>query len=334
MKKGEIYEPSIEKELLEHFRYPSAMQLMAHIFPPGVSRIKGAPVGTPEFDLDAIDRLMDGVIDAHIHPYPDPYVPRVGDQIDLAIAACQAGMSAVLFKCHQIPTAGTVPLVQKVLNQWADEHDKKRLDVFGGVVLNYAVGGLNPAAVEANARIGGRVVWTPTSDAGHFYYLCGKSGGIEVVDENGNVVPPMKEILSLIAEGDLVFNISCQWVRDVFCLIDEAKKIGVKRVNLVHPNHPSSLATVEQMKIASDKGSFIELTRNYGSTSFSWDVFMKAYKLIGPDKIIGSTDAGYFNRATPVVAMRQYIIEMLLQGIPEEDVEKMVKTNPRELLYP
>ncbi len=164
--------------------------------------------------------------------------------------------------------------------------------------------------------------------------MYGIPGGIEVVDEDGNVVPPMKEIISLIADGDLVFGITCQWVRDVFRLIDEAKKIGVKRINLVHPNHPCSLATVEQMKIAADKGSFIELTRNYGATSFSWDVFMKVYKLIGPDKMIASTDAGYFNRPTPVVSMRQYIVEMLLQGIPEADVEKMVKTNPRELLYP
>ena len=144
----------------------------------------------------------------------------------------------------------------------------------------------------------------------------------------------MKEILSLIVDGDLVLNMSCLWVKEVFHLIDEAKKMGVKRINFVHPNHPCSLATVEQMKIAADKGASVELTRNYGADFFSWDVFMRAYKLIGPEKLIAASDAGYFARTTPMVCMRAYITEMLLQGIPEKDIEKMVKTNPKRLLYP
>lgn len=332
--KEEIYEPSMEPEILDQFRTPGNNQAMGHIFAPGVSRIKGEVIGTPSFDIETIDRLMDGALDIHIHPYPDPYQTRVGDQIDLAIEACQAGMSAVLFKCHHVPTAGTQALVQKVVNQWADEHNKRRLDVFGGVVLNYSVGGLNPAAVEANARVGGRVVWTPTADSDHYQTLIGMSGGIKLLDEDDNVVPPMKEILSQIAEGDLVFNISCLWVREVFHLIDEARKIGVKRINWVHPNHPCSYGTVEQMKIATDKGASIELTRNYGSYFFEWDVFMKAYELIGPDRMIASTDSGTVTRPNPVIGMRGYITEMIMHGIPEKDIVKMIKTNPKRLLYP
>jgi hypothetical protein len=131
-----------------------------------------------------------------------------------------------------------------------------------------------------------------------------------------------------------VLGVTCQWVREAFYIIDEAKKAGVKRISLVHPNHPCSLATVEQMKIAADKGAYIELTRNYGSDTFSWDIFMEAYNLIGPDRMIASTDAGYFASASAVEGMRAYISGMLLHHIPEKDIEKMVKTNPRELLYP
>ena len=329
-----IYEPSMEKENVEQFRKPGANQAMGHIFPPGESHIKGKPLSSPQFDPETIDRLMEGALDIHIHPGPDPYQFRIGDQIDLAIEACQAGMGAVLFKSHQLPTAATAVLVQKFINQWANEHNKKRLDVFGGIVLNYSVGGLNPAAVEVNARIGGRVVWTPTADSNHFCTLLGIPGGIKILDENDKVVPPMKEILSLIVEGDLVLNISCLWVKEVFHLIDEAKKMGVKRINFVHPNHPCSLATVEQMKIAADKGAFVELTRNYGADFFSWDVFMKAYELIGPNRLIAASDAGYFSRVTPVVTMRAYITEMLLHEIPEKEIEKMIKINPKKLLYP
>jgi hypothetical protein len=220
--RDEVYEPSMEKEILDQFRTPGGNQAMGHIFPPGVSRIYGQPLGAPVLDSEAIDRLMDGAFDTHIHPGPDPYQLRIGDQIDLALEACQAGMGGVLFKSHQLPTAATAVLVQKVVRQWAREHDRKPVDVFGGVVLNYSVGGLNPAAVEVNARIGGRVVWTPTADSHHYRTLLGESGGIRILDEDDRVVAPMREVLRLIAEGDLVLNISCLWVKEVFHLIDEA----------------------------------------------------------------------------------------------------------------
>ena len=327
----EIYEPSLEKKVLDRFRKDKTSMAIAGVLPPGVSPLKAAPL----FDLDRVNKLMEGAIDIHIHNGPDPYMCRIGDTIDLALAACQAGMAGVNFgEPHQIPSGPLALMAEKVVNQWADEHGKKRIRCFGGVSLNYAVGGLNPVAVIASARIGAKVVWPPGTDSSHYYKLMGVPGGIDVLDENDNVVPAMKEILSIIAEGDLVLNLSCLGVKDVFCLIDEANKLGVKRMNVVHPNQLTSLMTVEQMKIAADKGASIELTCNdFQSISFTWDAFMQAYNLLGADKIIASTDNGCFEFFTPVVAMRAYITGMLTHGIPDSDVEKMIKTNPKRLLY-
>jgi hypothetical protein len=71
------------------------------------------------------------------------------------------GMAAVVFKCSSGSTVRSTKIVQKVVNEWADEHAKKRTNVFGGVVLNYAVGGINPEAVLVNARLNGKYVWIP-----------------------------------------------------------------------------------------------------------------------------------------------------------------------------
>ncbi len=334
--KEEIYEPSLEKEVLEGLRKRSSGYQMTGVLPPDASHPFLSSAGGPKFDLDRVQKLMDGAIDMHVHAEPDPYVTRIGDQIDLAIVACQAGMGGILFgEPHQVPSSFLQGQTQKVVNQWADEHGKKRIDVFGGVALNYAVGGLNPAAVVASARIGGKIVWPPVTDSSHFRKLLGVSGGIDILDENDNVVPAMKEILGLIAEGDLVLNMSALGVKDVFYLIDEAKKIGVKRMNVVHPNQDTSLMTVEQRKIAADKGAFIEMS----CTDFTpgrflgWDDFMETYKLVGSDRMIASSDNGNYRFFTPVVAMRTYITGMLDRDIPDKDVEKMVKTNPRKLLY-
>ncbi len=329
--KEEIYEPSFEKEVLDAFREEGVSMAIAGVLPPGVSPLKAVPL----FDLDRVNKLMEGAIDMHIHAGPDPYMRRIGDTIDLALAACQAGMGGVCFgEPHHVPTGPTALLAEKVVNQWAEEHGKKKIRCFGGVNLNYAVGGLNPAAVIASARIGAKVVWPPGVDSSHYYKLMGVPGGIDVLDENDNVVPAMKEILSIIAEGDLLLSMSCLGVKDVFYLIDEAKKQGVKRLNVVHPNELGSLMTVEQMKIAADKGANIELICfNFLPPEFSWDVFMQVYNLVGADKMTASSDNGCFEALTPVVAMRTFITGMLTHGIPDSDVEKMVKTNPKQLLY-
>jgi len=330
--KEEIYEPSLEKDALDSIREDKdIMMAIGGVFPPGVSPLKAAPV----FDVNRVNKLMEGAIDTHVHFGPDPLLARIGDTVDLALAACQAEMGGVCFgEPYQIPSGPLALLAEKVVNQWAEEHGKEKIRCFGGVALNYGVGGLNPGAVVTSARIGAKVVWPPTVDSSHFRKLTGVGGGIDLLDENDNVVPAMKEILSLIAEGDLVLNLSCLGVKDVFYLIDEAKEMGVKRINVVHPNQPSSLMTMEQIKIAADKGASIELTCViFQPPNFSWENFMEVYHTIGADKMIASSDNGCYAFFTPVVAMRHYITGMLIRGIPDSDVEKMVKTNPMRLLY-
>ena len=329
--KEEIYEPSFEKEILEEIQKDRNASTIAGGMSGASSRIKAKTL----FDTDRIEKLIHGSMDIHIHPGPDPFQARIGDQIDLAIDACWAGMKGILFKSHHVSTAATVPLVQKVINQWADEHSKSRLDVFGGTVLNYCVGGLNPEAVVVSARLGGRVIWPPNVDSSHYRKLIGMPGGIDILDANDKVVPEMREILSLIKEADLVLAMSCLGVKDVFYLIDEAKKIGVRRMSVIHPNHISSLMTVEQMKIAADKGAWIELTCDglYPASAFSWDVFMEAYKVVGPDRIIAASDNGIYDAFTPIGAFKHFVTGMLTRGVPDKDVEKMIKVNPAELLY-
>ncbi len=94
------------------------------------------------------------------------------------------------------------------------------------------------------------------------------------------------------------------------------------------------MMTVEQMKIAADKGAYISFyCVNFQPPQWSWDVFMEATKVVGCDRLIAGTDCGHFVFPSPVDAMRLFITEMLLHGIPDKDVEKMVKINPSALLY-
>ncbi len=76
--KEKVYEPSLEKEVVKAFRENAVSVAIAGVLPPDVSRLKAAPL----FDQDRVKRLMDGAIDTHVHSAPDPYMARMGDQID------------------------------------------------------------------------------------------------------------------------------------------------------------------------------------------------------------------------------------------------------------
>src|SRR5579863_461523 len=81
---------------------------------------------------------LTGVIDFHAHCDPDS-VPRSIDAIDLARLARQRGMRGLVLKNHFDPTATMAYIVRK---------EVPGIEVFGGLVLNRSVGGVNPAAVE------------------------------------------------------------------------------------------------------------------------------------------------------------------------------------------
>jgi hypothetical protein len=328
--KEEIYEASLANEaILQEVRKDTQLRYAYGFVPPGYSRLTA-----PLFDIDRVWKLMDGAIDVHIHSGPDAYSTRVYDELEMAIQACQVGMRAVVFKCHSTPSARSAYIVQKVVNRWAEDHNKKKIDVFGGVVLNYSVGGLNPEAVIVSHRIGGKVVWLPNLDASFHRKVMGMPGGIEVLDENDHVVPPLREIFAMIAEGDMVLSLCHQSTKERFVLIDEARKMGIKRIEVAHPNQVTNKMTVDQMKIAADKGAYISFyCTSFRPLQWSWDDLMQATKVVGCDRMIAGTDCGHFMSLSPVEAMRLFIAGMLVREVPDRDIEKMVKSNPSALLY-
>jgi hypothetical protein len=54
---------------------------------------------------------------------------------------------------------------------------------------------------------------------------------------------------------------------------------------------------------------------------------------VGSDYLVAGTDVGFFIEDKPVEAMRRFITWMLVSGIPDKTVERIVKLNARELLY-
>ena len=117
--------------------------------------------------------MLDGACDLHVHCSPDVR-ERKTTALELARAARDAGMSALLLKNHEFSTVALAATVSEALGGFP---------VYGGIVLNEAVGALNIAAVEIALRMGAKEVWMPTHCACHERAFRGKPGtGISILN--------------------------------------------------------------------------------------------------------------------------------------------------------
>lgn len=284
-----------------------------------------------------VDEIIEGAIDMHVHAWPDPLIDTGWDQIDIGKRACEAGMKAIVFKSHTVPTAVTVPFVQKAVDKYAQNIEKKPTHMFGGVTLNYYVGGLNPAAVEVCAKLGGKVVWLPSHDSAHHHRVIGESGGIELLTEDGKVLPQLKEIFKIVAENNMILDPCHAGTKERFKVIEEAKKAGVERIIITHPNWNVTKATIEQQKKMGKMGAYIGLfmygaVPHFNNPNCDPLEMLEIIKQVGPEHIVIATDLGTVVNVHPVVGMKLFIRILLACGIEKKDIETMIKKNPFELL--
>lgn len=99
--------------------------------------------------------LLRGVFDMHVHSHPD-VAPRKTNDVELAQRSAEAGMGGLLLKAHHGSTVERAYLVQQMV---------PAIRVFGGLVLNYPVGGLNAHAIDVYIRLGAKEVWMPSLSA-------------------------------------------------------------------------------------------------------------------------------------------------------------------------
>ena len=269
--------------------------------------------------------LLDGVVDLHVHAGPDSR-PRSVSDLDAARGASEAGMRAILLKNHFTMTADRASLAM-------DQVDG--LEIFGGVVLNRAVGGINPEAVRQMVNFSGsrgRVVWLPTFDAEWYVKNVGEGGSAFVpIIQNGSPVPDILEIFSLVAEHDLLLATGHSAPEEVIALIPEAKHLGVQRILVTHVF--SQGATREQMQQMASEDAIMEidwLAVLNGSRSIT--DYTLAIREIGAEFFVMSTDLGQEGNPLHPEGWYEYIGAMREAGVSDEDIDTMSRRNPARLL--
>lgn len=286
---------------------------------------------------DDVLEVLEGAIDVHLHAFPDPLIDTGWDQVQITKAATQAGMHGCLFKAHTFPTAATVPFVNQAVELWAREQELAPARAYGGIVLNNYVGGLSPESVEMAARLNARCCWLPSHDNAHHHRVLGEEGGIELLDEDDRPVPALREIFELVAANDMILDPCHSGTKERFVVIEEAKKAGVKRFVVTHPNWNVTKMTIDQQIELSKLGAYMTLFAygdipNFNNPNCDPLYALECIRRIGPERCIIASDLGTVVNVPPVEGMKLFVRILLASGVAKQDVRRMCVDNPHDLL--
>jgi Family of unknown function (DUF6282) len=280
-----------------------------------------------------------GVIDMHVHSHPDVF-GRNMDDIDIAMLAKARGMRGILLKNHITMTADRAALVMKVV---------PGIEVWGGIVLNKAVGGINPDAVEWMHRMygsRGKVVWLPTFESDKHVKTFGKPDdkGL-VVAPNGKVTPEMEAILKIIARENLLLATGHVHPEEIIAVVRRGRELGVKNILVTHGLTNVPGLSMAQAKEVVGMGAVIEVCflqfqagpnaplaflRHW--TQVNAKNVAQAVKEFGAAGLVISSDLGQSANMTHPDGLEVAIAAMKAEGLTDADIDQMMRKNPARLL--
>jgi Family of unknown function (DUF6282) len=269
-------------------------------------------------DYSEID--LTGTIDMHVHSAPDVW-PRKLDDLELAHQAAQRGMRAILLKSHWTLTADRAYLIEKVV---------PGIRFFGGLALNEAVGGFNPAAVEVALKMGAAEIWMPTISA------AGEEDGSLTLLKDGKVREEVFIILKLIADKDAILGTGHLSTEEIVTLIPIARSLGVRKILITHPEHPPVMMPPAQQEALRDRYRvFFErclITTVFGGGPLPFEALAGVIRRVGPESTVISTDFGQIQNPSPVDGFACFISSLLQNGFSKAEVSRMSRENPAHLL--
>jgi len=289
---------------------------------------------------------LHGAVDVHVHAAPSIF-PRLYDADRLVTEAQAAGMRAVLLKAHEGSTVETAALAQKRVT---------RLQVRGGVVLNWFAGGFNPYAVEMCLAQGGQMVWMPTVHAANHVRHFGFAGfplqtplvrkwavpPLSVLDERGRLRDGVQQVLEVMAGRTAALSAGHLSAPEIGVLFRAAKARKIARLVLTHAELPLMRCTFAFQKEMAALGAFIERsflpTMRAGMTGFgennSFPIEKTAQEVmeLGPERVVLETDLGQRSNMPPTEGLERFCQRLYELNVPESAIRRMVGSNPADVL--
>jgi len=313
--------------------------------------------GTPVAP-EKVDEILKGVIDIHIHGAPlGGWLPGRPTMVETCIEASEVGMKALVYKDHNTMVNNCAIIVQDFLDRMAKEKAKagiefKPVEVYGGIVLNESVGGMNLRAVKTALDYGRcKEIWLPSLDAKHQRQAMGAQGGISVTEGADELTKEMKGILDMMAEyndnakGERVALSTCHVSNEEKATVlryVKKRKMDVK-VLLDHVTQEMTILNPDEAKEMIDLGGYLEFAECSCvpwagmqdwiiAFDYSFALIKELIKEKGPEQLVLITDAGQPGN-NPVPGWKMFIKTLLAQGVSESEINVMAKEVPAKLIY-
>jgi hypothetical protein len=254
---------------------------------------------------------------------------RSVDAIDAAKHAREKGMRAILLKNHFEPTASLAYIVRK---------EVPGIEVFGGIVLNRAVGGINPAAVDRLKQVKGgygRVVWMPTFDSENEVRDTKQNRPFVAISREGQLLPEVRDVIRIIARDKLTLATGHSTPAEIKMLIVEARKAGVERIIVTHAMLRPVRMNLEQMREAARLGAKLEFVYNAligPNKMFEMAEYAAAIRAVGVENCFLSSDLGQAGNPLHPEGLVSFIKGLAGSRFSQAELDSMTKTVPAALL--
>lgn len=278
---------------------------------------------------------LKGMYDLHVHASPS-IARRKFTALEALELASNEGMGGFLLLDH---TYNTV-VVAQVLNEMGYE-----TRVFGSIILNESVGGVNPSVVEIAIGLGTKEIQMPTysaqshkekygDDQKNFPYQK-KSEGIHILDNRGRLISEVEEILQMIKGSESFLGTGHLSIAEIVTLVDRAKGLKIRvLVNSVSTDIIDLPISIQKELI--DDNVFMEhdyaVLTDIVHKKTPIESVVEQIRAVGPGRCVIATDAGQVQIPNLIDGLKDFVRRLLENGITETELDLMARKNPRVLL--
>lgn len=278
---------------------------------------------------------MKGVCDMHVHTNPDLRL-RAYDDFELADAALRVGAKAIVIKSHLGFTVNRAYLTNRYVERTYGKDTG--FTMYGGVVMNKVIGGVNPEAVEKGLKLGAKVIWLPTQSAKRHLEKMGQdpAKGIELV-RDGKVIPELEEVFRMVRDYNAVLATAHVSPEEAFTVVEAARNAGVEKIVITHPEWwVVDMSIEDQVRLVRDYDVILErcYAQNMGGGKYKSNLpdNLELIQTVGYEHVMVDTDGGQTENPHWELALEEYMQYLADHGIPMEHIDYMTKTIPYRLL--
>jgi Family of unknown function (DUF6282) len=290
--------------------------------------------------------IVRGGFDPYVHAAPD-FAPRRITDLELAARCRELGLAGFGLTSHYTATAERAAVVNAAAGaRFAT----------GAIVLNHAVGGLNPTAVEVAARQGARFVWLPTVSARGEVAKVERADGdgnvpvwvrfelelraagarpraVPVLDDAGAPLPALLAVLEIVARHGLVLMTGHLSRDEIFAVVDAAVAAGVAHMVVTNPEFPSHTLSPADQEALAGRGALLQraLTTPY-TGKCTWEQIFAATRAVGARHTVWGSDLGQVFNPPVEDGLALLADRHLAAGFSEQEVRTMAVDNTRRLL--